>query len=75
MWSVTQASRNARTAQSDGPERLQEMRVPVDPVGVLVYLQVADQVADDETDEDHAGDGHDQLSAYCAAEKVADEVH
>ena len=44
-------------------DRPQELAVAVHGLGAQVHLQVPDQVADDETEQDGAGDRHDDLAA------------
>jgi hypothetical protein len=45
------------------PELVQKMGITIDVVGMQENLQVADQMAGDETNENEAGRGHQELSS------------
>jgi len=53
-----------------GAQRAQACRVGIEVLRPLEDLQVTEQVRDDEQQQDHAGDGHDQL----LADQRADEA-
>ncbi len=57
------------------PERLEEVGVAVDLVGVREYLEIANQVAGHEADEDEAGEGHEDFAANGGAKEVTEEAH
>ena len=58
-----------------GPQALQEMGVAIELIRRTEHLEVADEVARDEGQEDRPGDGHEKLLADRGAEEVADEIH
>ena len=62
-------------APEQRPETVQEGAVAVDVVRVLEDLQVSDQMADDETDEDHACDRHEELPPNGGTKQSTYEVH
>ena len=53
---------DARPPQ-EGGERLQRGRVVIDFFGSFVDLEIAEEMADDETEEHEAGDGHNRFFA------------
>jgi hypothetical protein len=59
----------------DRAEGLQEMGVPVYPVGILEDLEVPHEVSGDKQDKDNPGHGHEKLPADRAAEESADKIH
>ena len=56
-------------------EVVQELRVAVDLVRVSEDLQVAHEVADDERDQDQAGNGHQDFPTDRRAEERANKIH
>ena len=56
-------------------ERAQMFRVTVDPLRPEKDLQIAEQMADDERDQDDAGGRHDELLSDRRAIKRGDLVH
>jgi hypothetical protein len=57
------------------PEVVQELRVAVDPVGMLEDLQIADEMADHEPDQDQTRNSHQELTANRRAKEGADRIH
>ena len=51
------------------------MGVAIDLIGMPEDVQIADEVARHEPDEDESGDGHDDLSADGGGEQRFGEVH
>ncbi len=60
---TTQIRSTARTIQSSSPSVLEEPAVGVEARGPVEDLQIAQQVADDEEEQNGSGDGHDRFLA------------